>query len=503
MRFRGLTTIVVAGVLVLGVASSTTWASAGSTRQPSVNWHGCHTGPADELGAALDAAGAQCAEVTVPVDYNHPHGRKISVAMARIKATDPGRRRGILMLNPGGPGGSGMETVLINKLMPDVAAGYDLIGMDPRFVGRSSPIECQWKTDTFLRSAGPDRRTFDESVTLTKELAAGCARGNLDLLPYASTRNTARDMDLIRRALGEQKLSYLGYSYGTYLGAVYLQMFGSHADRVVLDSPVDPDVFGPGLISHAAPAIQAALEHWATWAAGRDSEYGLGGTPGEVLATVDRINQASARSPLKVGTYTVDSHVLPYFLFAHLYDDSTAGYADLAEQLRVFDAAARGGPATPTFSLETFLAGLFTGAGYAADRAGTAVICADRAASRDPDTYFRDIESHRHDEPLFGPLAHNITPCAFWPTRPAEKPTTIRTDVPALIVGADGDPVAPYPGQQAMHGALTGSRMVTLRGGFAHTEYLAAENACVDGTVNRYLVDGAFPTRDTDCVVGS
>lgn len=477
--------------------------STGVAGQRSVDWHGCRTDPDDELGAALDAAGAQCGEVTVPVDYGRPDGRVITVAMARIRATDPARRRGVLMLNPGGPGVSGMELVLVHERMPAVAARYDLIGMDPRFVGRSSPIRCRWRTDTFLRSAGPDRRRFAESVALARELAAGCAKGNLDLLRHASTRNTARDMDRIRIALGESKLSYLGYSYGTYLGAVYLQMFGSHADRVVLDSAVDPEIFGPALISRNAPAIRSALEHWAAWAATRDGEYGLGASMGEVLDGIERINRASARRPLALGSYLVDSHVLPYFLFTHLYDDSAESYADLAEQLRVFDVAARGEPATPTPRLETFLAGLFTGAGGATDRAGTPVVCADRAASPDPESYFHDIQDHLGDEPLFGPLTRNITPCAFWPTRPVEAPTTIDNTVPALIVGADGDAAAPYAGQLTMHRALAGSRMVTLRGRFRHTLYLIAGSGCLDSTVDRYLVDGVLPAHDTDCLVGS
>jgi pimeloyl-ACP methyl ester carboxylesterase len=396
------------------------------------------------------------------------------------------------MLNPGGPGGSGMELVLAGAHMPAVAARYDLIGMDPRFVGRSSPIECQWETDTFVRSAGPDRRGFNESVRLAKELAAGCTTGDTTLLPHASTRNTARDMDLVRAVLGERKLSYLGYSYGTYLGAVYLQLFGAHADRVVLDSAVDPDVYGPGLLSRSAPAIRAALEHWAGWAAGRHAEYGLGATSAAVLARIDRL----ATRTVQVGQYTVDPQVLPYLLFVRLYDDSAESYAELAEEVRVLD---RGGPPTP--ALEEFLTALFTGAGYSSDRAGTAVLCADRAASRNPEAYFRDIQAHRGDEPLFGPMTRNITPCAFWPVRPAEAATTIRNAVPALIVGADGDPATPYAGQQAMHRALQASRMLTLRGRFAHGQYLVAGNACVDGTVERYLVDGVLPDRDTTCAV--
>jgi pimeloyl-ACP methyl ester carboxylesterase len=499
VRIKKITAALAAGSMTVSAVLLTGSASAAEAPPRSVDWHACATGPGDELGAALDQAGAECGEVVVPLDYRRPSGRTVEVALARVRAADPDRRRGVLMLNPGGPGAGGMEMVLAGGRMPEVAAVYDLVGMDPRFVGRSSPVHCDWRTGTFLRSAGPDRRTFRESVALAKDLARGCADGNEELLPHASTRNTARDMDRVRRALGEPRISYLGYSYGTYLGAVYLQMFGAHADRVVLDSAVDPAVYGPGLLARNGPAVQAALERWAAWAARRHGEYALGATTDEVLATVDRINTATARRPLTVGRYRIDSHVLPYLLFVGLYDDLPEAYAELAGKLRVLDAAARNGTATPTESLEAFLSGLFTGTGYASDRAGTAVLCADRAVSRDPASYYRDIERHRSAEPLFGPLTRNITPCAFWPVRPAEAPTTIGNTAPALIVGATGDPATPYPGQLAMHRALKGSRMVTLRGRFAHGQYLAAANACVDDAVERYLLGGELPSRAVEC----
>lgn len=469
----------------------------------SITWHRCQTGPDDRLGKGLDAAGAQCGQAIVPLNYRRPDGRTITVAFSRIKATDPARRRGVLLINPGGPGVPGMEQVVLGQLIPDVAARYDLIGMDPRFVGRSTPLNCRWTTDTFLRSAGPTRRSFDRDAALQKALAAGCVTGNQDVLRYASTRNTARDMDVIRAALGEHKLNYLGASYGTYLGAVYLQMFGARAGRVVLDGAVDPQAYGPGLLSRSGPAAAAAFRHWASWAAGHNSQYGLGSTAGHVLSTVTRISEAAARSPLRVGKYRVGTHVLPYFLFISLYDDSEQAYADFAANVRVLSEAARGATATPAPSLEQFLAGVFTGAGEATDRAGTPILCADRAVSHDPGTYFRDIQAHRADEPLFGPLLRNITPCAFWPVRPAERPTTISNDVPALMVGADGDPVAPYSGQLAMHRALAGTRLVTLRGSFHHTVYLVAGNSCIDAVVNRYLISGIRPARDATCTAAS
>jgi pimeloyl-ACP methyl ester carboxylesterase len=520
MRGRRTATAVGAGLaLTAGAVMSVAHASANAAHgtasghraapvlaryyDQSITWHKCQTGPDDKLGKGLDAIGAQCGQVTVPLTYSRPDGRTITVAFSRIKATDPARRRGVLLINPGGPGVPGMEQVALGQLIPDVAARYDLIGMDPRFVGRSTPLNCRWRTDTFLRSAGPTRRSFDRDAALQKALAAGCVTGNQDVLRYASTRNTARDMDVIRAALGADKLSYLGASYGTYLGAVYLQMFGERADRVVLDGAVDPHVYGPGLLSRDGPAAAAALRHWASWAAGHNSNYGLGSTTGSVLSTVARISEVAVRSPLRVGKYRVGTHVLPYFLFISLYDDSGQAYAEFAESVRVLSEAAHGARATPTPSLEQFLAGVFTGAGTATDRAGTPILCADRAVSHDPGTYFRDIQAHRADEPLFGPLLRNITPCAFWPTRPAERPTTISNDVPALMVGADGDPVAPYAGQLAMHRALAGSRLVTLRGSFHHTVYLVAGSTCIDTAVSRYLISGILPARDAACTAAS
>ncbi|MEU3621357.1 alpha/beta hydrolase [Amycolatopsis coloradensis] len=459
---------------------------------PSVTWHGCATGPGDGLGAELDKAGAQCGDVVVPVDHRRPRGREITLALARMKATDPARRIGTLMLNPGGPGGPARELVLAGALMPEIAARYDLVGMDPRFVGRSSPLSCDWKTDTFARSAGPDLRTFGESVAFAKELARGCSGNDHELLRAASTRDTARDMDVVRAALGERKISYLGASYGTYLGAVYLQMFGPRADRFVLDSSVDPGAFGPGLLRPTAPALDAALRNWARTAVGQ----GLGETSDEVLATVRDVARSAERRPLRVGQYTVDGHTAPYLFFANLYDDRPASQAEFVGIMRTLRDAAAGRHVTPSPALAAFLDGLTTGSGAATDRAGTPVVCADRAASRDPATYYRDIQDHRAAEPLFGPLSRNITPCAFWPVAPAEPATRIHNTSPALLLGSTGDPATPYAGQLAMRGALAGSRLVTVAGAFRHAVFLKGDG-CVDAAVRDYLLSGELPADRT------
>ncbi|PWW60272.1 alpha/beta hydrolase [Actinokineospora spheciospongiae] len=305
-------------------------------------------------------------------------------------------------------------------------------------------------------------------------------------------------MDLVRAVLGEPRISYESGSYGAYLGAVYLQMFPDRVDRFVLDSSPDPTVFGPNPFIHNGPAATAALEHFAAWAADHDATYGLGATADEVLTTVDRIARVSGRRPLRVGGFRVDAHTVPYIMLIQVAEDGDEFHAPAAGVVRTLRDAADGAAVTPSPAFAELLTGLFTGSGPAADRVGLPILCGDREVSREPGTYLRDIRAHRADDPLFGPLAHNITPCAFWPTRPAEPTTTIHSDVPVLMVGNAGDPITPHSGQLVMHRALTGSRMVTQPGAFRHQAY-QNRSACVDDAVHRYLLDGVRPATDTTC----
>lgn len=465
-------------------------------REQTISWHKCQLDENDELGKEMDAMKVRCAEITVPLDYRAPNGRTITVAISRLKATVPAERRGVLLMNPGGPGGPGL-------IMPLLAAAsgldtrYDSIGMDPRFVGRSTPINCAWPTSISWAGAGPDRRSFDQSVAIAKDLAARCAHTSKDVLPFASTRNTARDMDVIRAVLGAERMSYYGGSYGSYLGAVYLQMFPERADRFVLDSAVDPEVYGPGLLRPNNAAMTAALRSWAKWTARHHKQYGLGNTTGRVLASLDRIRRTTDRHPLKVGEYRVESRQLPLLLWAST--DLNDTYPDMAAGVRVLRDAARGQKVTPTPPLEAALAA------FASPESGgefgsvqVAILCADRAVSRNQETYWRDIQAHRATEPLYGPFIRNITPCAFWPTDPVEPPTEIGNDVPALILNATGDTQTIYTGAMNLHRAMTGSRLLTLKNAVQHGVYFTG-STCADSAVNHYLLDGVLPVADLTC----
>ncbi|MFF7443795.1 alpha/beta hydrolase [Streptomyces sp. NPDC008122] len=466
-----------------------------------VDWHDCALGADDELGRALDDSGADCADITVPLDYTDPGGRTVTVAISRRKATDTAHRVGALLLNDGGPAGAGLHMPLTKReVMGEVADRYDLIGMDPRFVGRSTPLDCGWDLGSApLRSAGADRAAYREEVVLARDLAERCKQTRGDVLPYVTTRNTARDMDVIRAALGEKTLSYLGYSYGTYLGEVYTQLFPGRTDRMVLDGVMPPERYSSTLLRGSEAANEAALHAWASWTAARDDTYGLGATRAEVLATVDHILDAAAEKPLRIGrTYLLDEHVVPAFFIGGLGSDLDERRAELAATVRLLARAADRKPVKPSEELAGQLAFLLTGAGSAPASQMTAILCGDMAERRGVDSYWRAVEESRDRFPLAGPLANNINPCEFW-DRPVEEPTVLDNDVPALLVAGTGDPRTLYSGARAMREQWSSSRLLTVDGARQHGLYGEYGNACVDERVNAYLSTGRLPAHDLTC----
>ncbi|MFF5497472.1 alpha/beta hydrolase [Streptomyces aquilus] len=464
-----------------------------------LDWKSCVRGPDDTTGKELEQAGAQCADVTVPLDYTDPDGRTITVAISRIRATDTAHRVGPLLLNGGGPGGQTLgDPPWVRQAMKDVGPRYDVVGVDPRFVGRSTPLDCHWPTGSAFRSPGFDRAGFDRMTAFSADLAQRCRQHAGDVLPYATTRNTARDMDVIRAALGERRISYLGYSYGSYLGEVYTTMFPTRVERVVLDGVIDPDRYGPRLLRGTERANRHALEGWASWAAARDATYGLGRSRGKVLAAVDRVQAAAARTPLRIGDHRVDEHSVPLIVFNGLSQDNDSAYGDFARAMRDLLRAADGHRVTASPWLADALAFLLTGADSAYGSAQTAILCGDIAAPRDPEVYWRDIQKTRARDPLLAPVTNNLNACAFWDP-PRERPTTLRDDLPALLVNATGDPRTTYDGATAMRRAWPSSRLVTLRGADQHAVYGVYGTPCVDDTVNAYLATGRLPATDVTC----
>ncbi|WP_258054906.1 alpha/beta hydrolase [Streptomyces sp. Ru71] len=489
---------------VAGLLISLTGASAPANpleryHHQHVEWTSCVRGPHDEIGKRLERNGARCAAITVPLDYDAPGGRTTTVAVSRIAATDTAHRIGTLVLVAGGPGDSALSAGAEPPAsLAGIASRFDVVGYDPRFVGRSEPLDCEWPTGFAFRSAGLTRGSFERQVAFQKDLADRCRSTQPTLLPYVTTRNAARDLDVVRAALGENRISYYGFSYATYLGTVYTQLFPGRFDRAVFDGPVNPLRYDTRLLRDTAPANEAALSAWATWAADRHDAYGLGRTRAEVLDRINGIERAAAQEPLIIGVppevFRVDDTIIPTLLVSGLADDSDGARKALADTLTVLAKAAGRKPALPSTDLRTTLTFLTTGADSAYGSAATAVLCGDVAAPRDPETYWHDIQRSRRTHPLFGPAVHNITPCAFWPTPPREQPTTVDKDAPVLLAATTGDPRTPYEGARTLRSLLPSSRLVTLQGGHHHT--VGENNACVNATIRTYLTAGHLPPHD-------
>jgi pimeloyl-ACP methyl ester carboxylesterase len=478
---------------LLGVLLAGTTLLPGTPTAPPTRFHDQPLEWAKCGDPILDHVGGLCAQVTVPLDYSKPQGKTIEIAISRIKATDPGKRRGVILSNPGGPGGSGLSFMgyISQRMTPEVTSQYDLIGMDPRGVGRSAPVDCGWPIGHMLWSAGPNRETFRRAVKTQSDLARRCVRREGDRIAHITTRNTARDMDVIRAALGESKISYFGMSYGTYLGAVYTQMFPQRSDRFVLDSAIDPAQYMAGSIRNSGAANEAGLDDWAAWTAKHHREYRLGTTARQVRARVESLIKA----PIRVGEHLVDERFLPMVVFNLLTD--ARHNARLAARVRLLADAAEGKPVRPSEDLEQELQFTLYGKpqGYASQ---AAVICGDAGVSRDPGKYWRDIQRSRATQPVFGPYANNITACAFWPT-PREPATRVGNDVPALIVQATGDTRTVYREGVNLRRAMSASRLVTVKDVRMHGVFGNLPNTCVEKAVNTYFAHGTLPADDLTC----
>ncbi|MDX2546887.1 alpha/beta hydrolase [Streptomyces sp. WI04-05B] len=455
-------------------------------------WHRC--GTKEHYSPAL-----QCATVKVPLDYTRPAGPTLRMEISRLRTSVPGKRRGVLLANPGGPGSGGLDPSGLKDAMPkSVLDRYDLVGFDPRGLGASSPLNCSLTTNELNWPRAYTTKSFRKDTTLARSFAAKCVAWDRARLPHLTTRNTARDMDVIRAVLGEKRISYFGLSYGTYLGAVYTQLFPARSDRVVLDSSVDPNRFGRGTYQAMAEGGEPAFWDWTRLVARRDSTYHLGDTPAKVRAAFFRLVARADRTPLKYNGSDLD------------FEDRAVTGADIRASLRpmfFYDPyqaardvvslrrarATRPDPQPsddPADSLDANNEALHW-----------AIICADNSASwpRDPARYRHDAIRDGARLPLYGNFTSNITPCAFWP-RGAEPATHVDNTVGALILQNQWDSQTPAASGRAMHRALRGSRLVQVQGGRDHGVYgIPGTPACATRAVNTYLVTGRLPSHDTTC----
>ncbi|WP_030767946.1 alpha/beta hydrolase [Streptomyces sp. NRRL F-2664] len=446
----------------------------------------------------------RCATLSVPLDYARPDGPQISLTVSRAAATGArgAARQGALVQNPGGPGASGMHFPLVAELpgWERIAAAYDLVGYAPRGVGRSAPLSCRDPAD---RAQGPTREPVRPSpaykmrrLAQAREYARGCARRAGAALPYYNTANNARDLHVLRAALGEERLTFLGASYGTYLGAVYATLYPRHVRRMVLDSAVDPDprrIWYRGQLDQSR-GFEARWHDFREWVARHHAAYGLGTTPAAVQAGYERVRDAVARTPAggRVGT----GELRAAYLQAAYYDDVwPARAAALAAFLRgdpsVLAAQAAPDPAAAAGAEN-------------ATAVYTAVLCNDAPWPADWQTWDRDHTELARTAPFVTwANAFLNLPCASWPVRDRPSPVAVgaRSErLPGtLVVAAERDGVTPYPGALELQRRLgPGVSLVTESGAGSHG-VVGGRNGCVDRHVERYLLTGATPGWRARC----
>ncbi|MFJ4906302.1 alpha/beta fold hydrolase [Streptomyces sp. NPDC093249] len=446
-----------------------------------------------------DPAAYQCATIKVPLDYTRPNGRTLDLAVSRVKATSAGDRRGVLLLNPGGPGGAGLDMPLyMGPELPDsVKKQYDLIGFDPRGVAQSSPVSCGLTAEEGNWQRPYKAEKFAADVAWARTVAEKCRAKSGAVLPHLTTRNTARDMDVIRAVLGEKKISYLGYSYGTYLGAVYTQLFPRRTDRFVLDSAVDPARIWRGMIQVWAEGAEPAFTRWTTWTAERHTTYGLGATPAAVRQTFWDLVARADRKPIDLeGTLLNGDDIRS----ARQVFFNPEWAADLVARLK--KAAETGTPATAPARRSASPERVPSSFARAVpednmDAAFWSVVCADtRAWPRDPEQYRRDAIADKVKYPLYGDFASNIKPCAFW-QQGSEPATRIDNEVGALILQNEWDSQTPLVSGQGLRRVMKGARMATVLGGQGHGVY--GTKSCADRTATAYLTTGRLPASDVTC----
>ncbi|MEU5403865.1 alpha/beta fold hydrolase [Streptomyces sp. NPDC005963] len=437
----------------------------------------------------------QCAKIKVPLDYKKPTGKKTEVAISRMKTSTAAKRRGVLFFNPGGPGGSGlyMPYDMMGMLPKSVRDRYDLIGFDPRGVNHSSPVSCGLTNKDFEWPRPYKAATFSKDVSWARGIADKCRKKAGDKLPHFTTRNTARDMDVIRSVLGEKKISYLGYSYGTYLGAVYSQMFPSRADRFVLDSAVDPKLAWRGMIQVWAQGAEPAFKRWTEWVAKRHTTYRLGDTPAKVSKTYWDLVARADKKPIKLDgellsgdDIRANRHV---FFFVEM---ASMEVSDLKKAAA--GKTTSGKRTAPTTEVPRSFATLDN-----LDSAFWTVVCNDNSAAwpRDTEQYRKDAVRDKARYPLYGDFASNIKPCAFW-DKSVEPVTVVDNKVPSLILQNEWDPQTPLSSGVGLHRALKGSKLLTVKGGQGHGVY-GGMNYCADSITNTYLNTGKLPAKNVSC----
>jgi pimeloyl-ACP methyl ester carboxylesterase len=501
--------IALAGTLFAsGCAPTTHWVEPGGTSasgSPGATatgaraaWHPCQAEARAVLPRLPDNVTYSCAMLKVPADWSNPgDGKTFDLALIRARTAGQSDRIGSLVVNPGGPGASGFDLgVYLSAALPtEVTRSFDIVGFDPRGVGRSSPVRCISDSDLDASfAADPDpvsAAAFARSVALTRTIDEGCGQRYGEALPLFSTEQAARDIDAIRAAVGDRKLTYLGYSYGTLLGATYAQLFPTKLRAAVLDGAIDPKLTSVQSSEGQAKGFELAFTNFATWCGQHASSCAIAQDPR--TAVVAALAQGRASPVAGPDGRRATAGWIFTAIVSALYSQET--WPQLASAI----AGLSRGDARGIFELADSYAERDANGHYSnLFDANTAVNCADDGHSATVEQARAYQAQWRAKYPLFGaPLAIGLLACSLWPGKRDPYPTGAATgSPPILVVGTTGDPATPYEQTAKLASMLGTGRVLTWRGE-GHTAY--PQTRCVISHVDAYLVNLTVPAEGTSC----
>jgi pimeloyl-ACP methyl ester carboxylesterase len=490
--------VAVSALLVAGCGSSGSSQAAPASTSPTtaqsvgagalIRWAACRGG--------AGPAGYQCATLQVPLDYADPAQGTIGIALDRHPAT--GHAIGSLVTNPGGPGVSGVDYLpsLVGELPAAMTERFDIVGFDPRGVGRSDPVTCgtgpQLDRELSVDPGPTTAAGFAALVGAARAFAAGCEARSGRILPYVSTADAARDLDRIRAALGDAKLTYLGFSYGTFLGATYASLFPTHVRAMVLDGALDPALGPIAFDDEQSAALEAEFVAFLTSCSAGSCGWRPAGSP---AAGYDALLARVRAHPVAVAGrgQSVGAAALLYGTAAALYTPQT--WPLLGRALAELEA----GDGAPILDLfDSYVGRQADGTYQNTVEAETAVDCLDSPAPSLA-RLRADAPAAAQAAPVFGLLdLYSEADCSVWPTPATGKVGPIRAagSPPIVVVGTTHDPITPYAWAKALAGQLARGVLLT-RTGYGHTAYGAS--ACVRTAVDRYLLTLQPPAPGTVC----
>lgn len=456
-----------------------------------LRWESCHNG-------------FQCARADAPLDWEDPSRDSIELALIRTVAT--GDRLGSLLINPGGPGASGVSFVaesLDFAVSARLQSSYDIVGFDPRGVGESSAVDCYDDPDAltaYLYDVSPhevgSEAWIDDIEQSAAEFGAACLEHTGELLGYVDTVSAARDLDLLRAILGDSKLNYLGYSYGTLLGATYAELYPQNTGRLVLDGAIDPSTTDFEVTATQAQGFESALRAYlADCMTGTNCPFR--GTVDEAMGDIRALLDSLAASPLRSSDgRQLGSGAMFNAIILPLYSVSTWPYlTDLFIEVMQ-------GKSELAFRLADSYYGRAEDGTFAdnSTEAFIAINCLDYEATGTRDTLRAEAAKLARLAPVLGPqMSYGGTSCDDWPFPPTRQrgPIVAEGSGPIVVVGTTNDPATPYKWAVALVDQLENGFLVTYDGE-GHTAYNKS-NACVNDAVDGYFIDGIVPKTDPLC----